>query len=58
MYFTFFKILETEQFGQCSDYQAVPGFGLQCNISGVEKLLKEKRQLPGSDVIPTSSDGK
>jgi hypothetical protein len=57
LYLIFVKVLGTEQFGQCSDYQAVPGFGLQCKISGVENLLKEKRKLTDSDVIPTSSDG-
>ncbi|CAB4000640.1 Copper-transporting ATPase 2 [Paramuricea clavata] len=50
------EVLGTEQFGQCSDYQAVPGFGLQCKISGIENLLKEKRKFTDSDVIPTSSD--
>ena len=56
-YFIFVKILETEQFGQCSDYQAIPGFGLQCKISRVENLLKDKKGLSENDVIPTSSDG-
>ena len=36
------QILETEQFGQCADFEAIPGFGLQCKISQIESLLKEK----------------
>lgn len=36
------EILETEQFGQCADFEAIPGFGLQCKISQIESLLKEK----------------
>lgn len=36
------EILRTEQFGQCTDFKAVPGFGLQCKISKIETLLKEK----------------
>lgn len=43
------EILETEYFGQCSDYQAVPGFGLQCKISKIENILKEKTKLSGND---------
>ncbi|XP_028392440.1 copper-transporting ATPase 2-like isoform X2 [Dendronephthya gigantea] len=50
------EILETEQFGQCSDYQAVPGFGLQCTISGVEIIMKEKKRLSDTDAIPSSSN--
>ena len=55
--YLFIKILEREQFGKCSDYKAIPGFGLQCNISGVENLIKEKRRLSTDDVISTTSDG-
>lgn len=58
LYSTFIKVLGSEQFGQCTDYQAVPGFGLQCNISKVEDLLKEKRKLSdGGNVILECSDG-
>ena len=50
-------MLGTERFGQCSDYQAVPGFGLQCKISGIENLLSDKEKSVADDIIPSSTNG-
>ena len=52
------QVLGTEQFGQCTDFQAVPGFGLKCKISNVEHLLTDKAKAPECDIIGDSSNGK
>lgn len=31
--------LGTETLGQCSNFKAVPGYGLTCTVSGIEHLL-------------------
>lgn len=28
--------------GQCTEFKAVPGFGLSCKVSGIEELIKPK----------------
>ena len=32
------QVLESEVLGQCTDFEAVPGHGLQCMVAGVENL--------------------
>lgn len=34
--------LQTETLGQCTDFKAVPGHGLTCTVSGVERIMKPK----------------
>nr|XP_020643725.1 copper-transporting ATPase 2 [Pogona vitticeps] len=36
--------LGTETLGYCKDFQAVPGCGISCNVSGVEVVLGESEQ--------------
>ena len=38
----FVQELQTEVLGQCTEFKAVPGFGLSCKVSGVEALIKPK----------------
>ena len=37
--------LQTETLGQCTDFKAVPGYGLSCKVGGVEELVKPKTVL-------------
>ncbi|XP_022797109.1 copper-transporting ATPase 1-like isoform X2 [Stylophora pistillata] len=34
--------LQTETLGQCTEFKAVPGYGLTCTVSGVEGIIKPK----------------
>lgn len=34
--------LGTESLGYCMDFQAVPGCGISCKVSGVESVLGQK----------------
>lgn len=40
-----YQQLQTETLGQCTDFKAVPGYGLSCKVSGVEELIKPKTVL-------------
>uniref|UniRef100_A0A671U628 P-type Cu(+) transporter n=2 Tax=Sparus aurata TaxID=8175 RepID=A0A671U628_SPAAU len=45
--------LGTESLGSCTDFQAVPGCGIRCQVSNTETLLK---QLPSTHHGPTSAN--
>ena len=32
------EVLETQALGHCTDFEAVPGYGLKCMVSGIESL--------------------
>uniref|UniRef100_A0A8P4GBR1 P-type Cu(+) transporter n=1 Tax=Dicentrarchus labrax TaxID=13489 RepID=A0A8P4GBR1_DICLA len=44
--------LGTESLGACTDFQAVPGCGIRCQVSNTETLL---RQLPSTHHGPTAT---
>lgn len=39
---SFQQELQTETLGQCTDFKAVPGYGLSCKVSGIEEMIKSK----------------
>ncbi|KAM3912307.1 copper-transporting ATPase 1 [Leptodactylus fuscus] len=38
------EVLNTEILGTCSDFQAVPGCGIRCKVSNIERLLNPANQ--------------
>eukprot|EP00794_Sanderia_malayensis_P006913 gene6913-7690_t len=47
------KILETESLGQCKEFEAVPGHGLQCFVSGIADLTDgESIDISGNELSP------
>ena len=37
------EVLESQALGQCTDFEAVPGHGLQCIVSGIGHLTNGER---------------
>ncbi len=44
------SVLETNQLGQCTNFEAIPGYGLQCTVSGISKFTIDGRiNIPSPD---------
>uniref|UniRef100_A0A4W5KB19 Uncharacterized protein n=1 Tax=Hucho hucho TaxID=62062 RepID=A0A4W5KB19_9TELE len=41
--------LGTESLGACTDFQAVPGCGIRCQVSNTETLLRQHQEDSDSD---------
>lgn len=39
------QALQTEAFGKCEDFAAVPGCGLRCKVSNIQHMLAEESQV-------------
>lgn len=58
--------LQTDVLGQCTEFQAEPGYGLSCKVSGIQEIIKPKHVVDknkknltvkvGSVVIDESAD--
>ena len=55
--FTLEQTLEVESFGSYNEFEAVPGFGLKCNVSNIDALVGDMHDVVELNDVNTFVEG-